>query len=86
MVIFMCIGFIQMYSTLFDACFSFPWKMISFSKIFERVIGFSSIAKWSDYLPYYGFLIVYYIAISVIILIIIDIFFVSYSFTKKRFL
>lgn len=85
-VIFLIIAYIQMWATFVDPDSKFPWKSPTFEYYFFTILDFTSISNWSSKLPYIGYIIVFYLGILSLILVLADIAFVSYSFSKKKFL
>lgn len=63
----------------------FPWRSDQVSFYYNSFLDQFQVAVWLSRLDLTTYIIVLYIGIFIVILIILDIFYVSYSFTRKKF-
>ena len=61
------------------------WKASSFLSIIFTIVGIFNITNYLPNINYLTFIVSVYILLGVILLIILDILYVSYSFSRKRF-
>ena len=78
------VGGIQQFSLVFNPDIDFPWKGYSVSTIFEIIIQVFQFSYWFKYLNWTPFVIVFYSGIFIIIIVVLDIIFISYSISKKK--
>jgi len=86
LIICLTISEIQMLQSLFPTGISFPWKAGFIETVFDQIAHFFEIERWMISIGLTLYLVIYYVCIFLVFLIIIDIVYVSYSFSKKRFL
>ena len=85
LIILLIITECQMVSKLFPDEIKFPWKAGTIETVFDQIINFFNIDQWVFYISSTLYLIAYYLCIFIVLLMIIDIIYVSYSFSKKKF-
>ena len=85
-LIFLGIDSFQMYANFFDSATALNFNWPNTQSIIFLILSFPSIATWANYFSLIPFLVLYYLCILGVILVLLDFAFVSYSFSKKRFL
>ncbi|MDR3582384.1 MAG: hypothetical protein P4L67_03890 [Candidatus Pacebacteria bacterium] len=76
---------IQTLGLTFNNNITFPWKNDTFVFYFELVLQFLQIAYWCMMLTWISYLVIFYIFIFIVCLVVIDIIYIGYSFSIKRF-
>lgn len=79
------IDYIQMHTFPFSDTINPIWKANSFLEIIFTIVGVFDIQNYLPRINYFTYIISVYFLLIVILLIIVDILYVSYSFSKKRF-
>ena len=83
-IIILVVGGFQQFSLVFNPDLDFPWKGYSVTSIFEIVIQVFQFSYWFKYLDWTPFVIVFYCGISIIMIVVLDIIFISFSLSKKK--
>src|SRR3569833_4362844 len=63
----------------------FPWKSDAVLKYLQTFLLFFQLPNWLGKLDLTTYLVIFYICIFIVCLVILDIFYVSYSFSRKKF-
>ena len=63
----------------------FPWKSESVLNYVQTFLEFFHVSTWYGRLDITAFLVIFYICLSIVVLVILDVFYVSYSFSQKKF-
>jgi len=63
----------------------FPWKSESVLNYVQTFLEFFHVSTWYGRLDITAFLVIFYICLSIVVLAILDVFYVSYSFSQKKF-
>lgn len=77
------VGGFQQFSFVFNPDINFPWKGYSVTSTFEIIIEVFQFSYWFKYLDWTPFVIVFYSGISIIMIVVLDIIYLSFSLTKK---
>jgi len=76
---------IQNMILVFNNNVDFPWRNETFVTYFIFGLSLLQIEFWSSKLTWYSYLAVFYFFILIVFLVIIDIIYIGYSFSVKRF-
>ncbi len=79
------IDFFQLMAFPFSGDAQFPWKASSIYDSLVSVIEIFQIVKYLSDFPWYTYLIVFYMGIMLVVLVILDIVYVLYSISRKKF-
>lgn len=80
------IDYLQMFEFIFNDKINHVWKASDVLKVIFDIFGFFSIGAYLGATITFGlYLVAFYLVIIGIILTVIDIIYVSYSFRRKRF-
>ena len=65
----------------------FPWKSNSVVNYVQTFLEFFHVTTWYARLDFYinAYLVIFYLCLAVVCLVSLDVFYVSYSFTQKKF-
>ncbi len=63
----------------------FPWKSDSVLNYVQTFLEFFHVSTWYGRLDFTAFLVIFYLCLSIVVLVILDVFYVSYSFSQKKF-
>jgi hypothetical protein len=64
---------------------NFPWKSDSVLNYVQTFLEFFHVSTWYGRLDITAFLVIFYLCLAVVVLVILDVFYVSYSFSQKKF-
>ena len=85
-VAMMIIDFLQLLGNFsFASSINWPWKSPSVLPYLQTFLDLFQIVSWCAQLNFTTYIIVFYLCIFIVCLVILDIFYVSYSFSKKKF-
>ncbi len=74
----------QLFSLVFNPSVDFPWRGYIVSTYFQDFLQAFQIAYWCTFIKWVPYLIIFYTAIGIVVLIVIDIFYAVYTFTNKK--
>jgi hypothetical protein len=64
---------------------AFPWKSDTVLNYLQTFLEFFHVQTWLAKLDFTSYLVIFYLCLSIVCLVILDVFYVSYSFSKKKF-
>ena len=79
------IDILQLMAFPFNNDAEFPWRATSLYKTLESAIEFFQITNYFSNFPWYIYLMIFYLGIALVILIILDIVYVLYSISRRKF-
>lgn len=79
------VDFLQLLAFPFSGDADFPWRAGSLYDTFEVIIDSFQIIDYISNFPWFSYLLVFYLGISLVLLVIIGIVYVTYSISRKRF-
>lgn len=85
-VILLIITELQMFASFFPPQISFPWNAGVVETAFYQVVHFFEINRWVFTLSFELYLVIFYICIFLVFVLVVDIVYVSLSFTRKKFI
>ena len=74
----------QLFSLVFNPGINFPWRGYAVYTYFQGFLQVFQIAYWCTFVEWAPYLIIFYSAVGIVILIVIDIFYAVYTFTHKK--
>jgi len=74
----------QLFALVFNPNINFPWKGYDVDTYFQGFLQVFQIVYWAKYVDWVPYLIIFYSAVFVIFLIVIDILYAIYSFSSKK--
>jgi hypothetical protein len=77
--------YIQMHTFPFNEKITFLWRANSFLEIIFDVVNVFNISNYMPRINYFTYIVSVYTMLFIILLIVLDILYVSYSFSRKRF-
>ena len=83
-IIFMIISEVQVIGLIFNPNINFPWKASGFAYYFDGFLQFFHVLHWCTLLSWNAYLIIFYIAIFLLLVLILNIIYVSYCFLHKQ--
>ena len=84
LVVMMFIQACQLFSLVFNPSINFPWRGYTVTTYFQNFLQVFQIAYWCTFVEWVPYLIIFYAAVFIVILIIIDILYAVYTFTNKK--
>jgi len=84
-IIMSVIDFFQITNFPFYTASKFPWKADSLLSYIQTFLNVFQLVAWLAKLDLTTYIVVFYLCIVLVCLVILDIFYVSYSFQKKKF-
>jgi len=84
-IILTFLDYIQMFYFPFARNLNFPWKQENALNYWQTFLEFFQLANWFSKLNLTTYIVIFYICIFIVCLVILDIFYVSYSFSRKKF-
>ena len=85
LVTMMFIDFVQLLNFPFNTSVNFPWYTETVLPFLQTFLNFFQIVSWCFKLNWTTYIVVFYLCIFLVCLVILDVFYVSYSFSKKKF-
>jgi len=64
---------------------AFPWRSDTVLSYLQTFLEFFHVSTWLAKLDMTAYLVLFYLCLAVVCLVILDVFYVSYSFSKKKF-
>ena len=64
---------------------AFPWKSDDVLNYLQTFLGVFHVQTWYQKLNFTAYVAIFYICVAVVCVVILDAFYVSYSFSKKKF-
>ena len=83
-IAFMIVSELQVIGLIFNPIINFPWKASDFGYYFEGFLQLFHFLHWCTLLSWSAYLIIFYIAIFLLLVLILNIIYVSYSFSHKQ--
>ena len=74
----------QLFSLVFNPNINFPWKGYAVDTYFQGFLQVFQIAYWATFVDWGSYLLIFYSAVFVVVLIVIDIIYAVYSFSNKK--
>jgi hypothetical protein len=84
-IVLMIVSEIQALSMIFSRDINYPWKTDSFAKYFKGFFHVFTFTYWCSLLSYTTYLVIFYIAVAILFISVLNLIFASYLFSSKQF-
>ncbi len=74
----------QLFSLVFNPNVNFPWHGYNVTTYFQSFLQVFQIAYWCTFVSWVSYLVIFYAAVSIVALIVIDIIYAVYMFANKQ--
>lgn len=83
-IAFMLISELQVIGLIFSPYINFPWKAESFAFYFRGFLQLFHFLYWCTVLNWLAYLIIFFVAIFLLFVLILNIIYVAYTFSRKQ--